>query len=312
MNAPPENLHGRLGSLADPTRTRLLLLLGRHELSVTELCGAVQLPQSTVSRHLKVLGDEGWLTSRAEGPSRFYRLARLGGVERKLWQVVRDELSAAPESVQDASRAQQMLRQRRARSQEFFSTAAGQWDALRAELFGARAGMAGLLGLLDDDLVVGDLGCGAGVVTLELAPYVARVVAVDESKAMLAAARRRLGGYDNVELRMGELESLPVADGELDMAVLSLVLHYLPEPPLALAEAWRALRAGGRLLVVDMIEHGRTELREQMGHMWPGFGEAQLRVWLAESGFGRVRWHELRPESGAKGPLLFAATARKP
>lgn len=307
----PASLHGRLGTMADATRTRLLLLLARHELSVNELCGALQLPQSTVSRHLKLLADDGWVVSRAEGASRFYRLARLEGAARRLWHLVRDELSAAPESVQDETRAQQVLRQRRTRSQEFFTTSAGQWDALRSELFGARAGLAGLLALLDDGLTVGDLGCGTGAVAAELAPYVGRVIAVDESKAMLAAARRRLAGAGGVELRSGELEDLPVADGELDAAVLSLVLHYVPEPLLALAEARRALRPGGRVLVVDMLEHGRAEYREQMGHVWQGFGEQQMRGWMEEAGFERVQWHPLRAEAGARGPVLFAAAGRR-
>jgi SAM-dependent methyltransferase len=306
-------IHGRLASLADATRTRLLLLLGRHELSVGELCAAVQLPQSTVSRHLKLLADEGWVVTRSDGPSRYYRLApRLDGAARRLWQLVRSEVDAAPESAQDEARAQDVLRRRRTRSQEFFSTAAGQWDALRADLFGAGAGLAGLLALLPEDWTVGDLGCGTGAVAAELAPYVGRVVAVDESKAMLAAARRRLAAAPHVELRAGELEALPVADGELDAAVISLVLHYVPAPARALAEARRALRPGGRLVVVDMVAHGRAELSERMGHLWPGFTEPQLRAWLEEAGFADARWHALVPQAAAKGPLLFAASARRP
>jgi SAM-dependent methyltransferase len=317
MNAalatPDGGIHDRLGSLADATRTRLLLLLARHELSVGELCGAVQLPQSTVSRHLKTLGDEGWLSTRSEGPSRFYRMSpRLDGTSRRLWAVVRDEVAGGAESAQDEARAQQALQARRARSQEFFSTAAGQWDAVRAELFGARGGLAGLLAFLGDDVVMGDLGCGTGAVTSELAPFVRRVVAVDGSKAMLSAARRRLQPLENVELRHGALESLPVEGDELDAALMSLVLHYVPEPALALAEAHRALRPGGRLVVVDMMEHGRAEYREQYGHVWQGFGEAQVRGWLEEAGFTGVRWHGLAPDPSAKGPVLFAASAMKP
>jgi ArsR family transcriptional regulator len=288
-----ERIHARLGALADETRTRLLLLLARHELSVSELCGALQLPQSTVSRHLKVLADDGWVTTRAEGASRYYRLARLEGATKRLWQVVRQEEAAGPQAEQDAARAAQVLRERRTRSQEFFSTAAAQWDAVRADLFGARAGFEGLLALLPDKLVVGDLGCGTALVATELAPYVGRVIAVDESKAMLAAARRRVRGQPNIELRAGALEALPVADGELDAAVLSLVLHYVPEPLAALVEARRVLRAGGRLVVVDLVAHGRAEWRERMGHVWQGFTEAQLRGWLAEAGFRAVRWQAL-------------------
>jgi ubiquinone/menaquinone biosynthesis C-methylase UbiE len=134
------------------------------------------------------------------------------------------------------------------------------------------------------------------------------VVAVDESRAMLAAARRRVAGLTNVDLRAGELESLPVDDGALDAAVLSLVLHYLPEPPLALAEVRRVLKRGGRLVIVDMIAHGRTEYRERMGHVWQGFTEPQLLGWLEDAGFGSVRWRVLEAEPGARGPLLFAAS----
>lgn len=307
------DVHARLGSLADANRTRLLLLLARHELSVNELCGAVQLPQSTVSRHLKVLSEEGWLISRAEGPSRFYRLApRLDRGARRLWRVVRDELAEDPEAAQDEARATQVLGQRRARAREFFSTAAAQWDALRTELVGARAGLAGLLALLGDGLVVGDLGCGTGAVAAELAPFVGKVIGVDESRAMLTTARRRLGEHANVDLRAGDLETLPIEDGELDAAVFSLVLHYVPEPAVALREALRALRPGGRLVIVDMVEHGRTEYREQMGHVWQGFREAQVRGWLEEAGYERIRWLPLPPDPQAKGPVLFTAAALRP
>jgi DNA-binding transcriptional ArsR family regulator len=124
-------IHARHGALAEPTRTRLLLLLARHELSVGELCGAVQLPQSTVSRHLRVLLDEGWVVSRPDGQSRYYRLAtELEPNAQRLWQVVGDAVSASVEAEQDAVRAQQAVRERRTRSQEFFSTAASDWETV--------------------------------------------------------------------------------------------------------------------------------------------------------------------------------------
>ncbi|MDV3207378.1 MAG: metalloregulator ArsR/SmtB family transcription factor, partial [Rhodococcus ruber] len=173
------DIHARLGSLADSNRTRLLLLLSRHERSVNELCAAVQLPQSTVSRHLKVLGDEGWVVSRAEGPSRFYRLApRLDRGARRLWSLVRQEVTLDAEAAQDEERAKQAIAHRRTKSREFFSGAAGEWDALREEMLGARAGLSGLLALVDPGWVIGDLGCGTGAVAAELAPYVRGVVAV--------------------------------------------------------------------------------------------------------------------------------------
>ena len=305
-------IHDHLSAVADPTRSRLLLLLDRHELTVSELCAAMQLPQSTVSRHLKVLADEGWVAVRADGASRHYRMmARLEDPARQLWQAVRGHVAAAVESSADEARAQDVLSQRRTRSQAFFASAAGQWDALRAEMFGARAELLALLGLLDGDWVVGDLGCGTGQVSATLAPFVGRVIAVDQSREMMDAARRRLQDVENVELRRGELEALPVASGELDAALLFLVLHYLSEPERALAEAARALAPGGRLLIVDMVAHTREELRDRMGHVWLGFPAERLEQWLADAGFVDVRVRRLPPDPHAKGPMLLAVSARR-
>jgi ArsR family transcriptional regulator len=301
-----------LSALADATRTRLLLALDRHELTVSELCAVTQLPQSTVSRHLRILNDQGWVTSRADGTSRQYRLAApLEAADRRLWQVVKDQVSGGRQAVQDAGRLRGVLARRRTASREFFSTAAGQWDALRAELFGSRAGLAALPGLLDEDWIVGDLGCGTGELAASLAPFVGRVIGVDASKPMLAAARRRLEGQENVDLRVGELEALPIADRELDAAVLLLVLHHVVEPVRALAEVGRVLRPGGRVLVVDMMPHEREEYRERMGHVWQGFSADTIGGWMEEAGLEGFRHHALPPDPDAKGPTLFAATGRR-
>lgn len=311
--APPQ-IFERMSALADSTRSRLLLVLDRHELTVGELCAVLQLPQSTVSRHLKTLSDEAWVSSRAEGTSRRYRMSadRLEPAARRLWTLVREQVSTLPAADQDAQRLRSVLAARSTRSQEFFSTAAGQWDRLREELFGRRADLMGLLGLLDPGWTVGDLGCGTGQVSASLAPFVRRVVAVDGSAAMLGAARTRLAGIDTVEVRAGELEALPVDDGELDAALLFLVLHYAAEPADALAEARRALKPGGVLLVVDMAPHDREDYRQTMGHVWLGFGGEQLEGWLRETGFGAVRYVPLPADPAAKGPTLFAARATAP
>lgn len=303
----------RLAALSDTTRARLLLVLEQHEFTVGELCAVVQLPQSTVSRHLKVLADEGWVDARQDGTSRLYRLApeSLDPAARGLWRLVRDQLAAQPVADQDAQRMRSVLAERRSKSREFFSTAAGEWDRLRVELFGARADLLGLLGLLDPDWIVGDLGCGTGQVAESLSPFVARVIAVDESEAMLSAARRRLGGLSNVEVRSGSVESLPIEDGRLDAALLFLVLHHLPAPAVALAEARRALKPGGRLLVVDMMPHERREYRQTMGHVWQGFSSERLGRWMEEARLESFRYIPLPPDPRAKGPTLFAATARK-
>ena len=301
----------RLTALADPTRSRLLLLLDRHELTVGELCVALQLPQSTVSRHLKTLADEGWVSARAEGTSRRYAMSgsALDPSARGLWQLVRDQVGVTPSARQDLVRAERVLQERRTTSQAFFSSTAGQWDRVRAELYGSRTDLVPLAALLEPSTVVGDLGCGSGQTSAALAPFVSRVIAIDESSAMLAAARERIGHHANVELRNGSLEALPLDDGALDIAMLSLVLHFVVDPAAVIREAARVLRPGGCLLVVDMEPHEREEYRSTMGHLWLGFSVEQMSSWLESAGFMTPRIVPLASDPHAKGPALFTARA---
>ena len=304
----------RVHTLGDETRTRILALLERGELTVSELCQVLQAPQPTVSRHLRALAGDGWVEVRAEGRNRHYRLAPdLDEVARQLWAVVREALDGEPPFPADAERARAVLARRRRRSEEYFAAAAERWDEVRRELFGDLANVASLFGLLDPTWTVGDLGAGTGELTELLSPFVERVVGIDRSDEMLAAARRRTRALDNVELHRADLSDLPLADGELDLAVISLVLHYVVEPPAALAEARRVLEPGGRLLIVDMRDHDRgAAYAEEMGHVWPGFSEEAIVAWLEGAGFEAIGIRPLPPDPDASGPLLFVATARKP
>src|SRR5690606_16702503 len=117
-----------LATLADPTRSRLLQVLERHELTVSELCSVLQLPQSTVSRHLRILGDDGWVAGRAEGTSRQYRMVPLEPSGERLWDVVRGEIAGTQQAEHDAERLRGVLAERRVQSREFFSSGAGRWD----------------------------------------------------------------------------------------------------------------------------------------------------------------------------------------
>jgi ArsR family transcriptional regulator len=202
-----------------------------------------------------------------------------------------------------------VLSERRARSREFFAGAAGRWDRLRDELFGRRTSLLGLLGLIDPDHVIADLGCGTGAVTEALAPIIDRMVAVDGSEAMLDAARERLAQHAHVDLRRGELEALPIEPETIDLATLILVLHHLPDPGKVVTEVARILRPSGRILIVDMLPHDREEYRHEMGHVWLGFSEERIRAYLDRAGFGAIRFRALPPEPGAQGPMLFAASA---
>lgn len=309
LGHPP--IFDQMSVLADDARSRILLVLERQELTVTEICAVMQLPQSTVSRQLKTLADGGWVASRRDGTRRLYHgtLGDLDSSSRNLWLLAREQVAGTASADQDARRLASVLAERRKRSQQFFAGAAGEWDQVREELFGHSSYLLALLDLIDPRSVVADLGCGTGAVCEALAPVTQKVFAIDDSEAMLEAARERLGVFRNVTVRLGDLQSLPLPDGAVDAATLILVLHHLPDPAAVIREVARILRPGGKLLIVDMLPHERAEYRQQMGHVWMGFSERAIRRYLSGAGLESIRFRSLPPEPAAKGPAVFAASA---
>lgn len=313
MAAPKSPVLDRLTALADPTRSRILVVLDRHELTVGELCSVLQLPQSTVSRHLKLLVDDGWLVARGEGTSRFYKLvaSRLDDDTKQLWHVVKTQFTNALVTGQDARRADSVLAKRRERAQVFFLDRAEAWDKMRVDMIGERTDLLALLDLIDHRWIVGDLGCGSGMISAALAPCVSRVIAVDESGPMLKVAEQRLASFDNIDIRAGTIESLPIEDETLDAAILFLVAHFITNPARAMTEIRRVLKPEGRLLVVDLMSHDRIDYVVQLGHVWQGFDGEQMKDWLSKAGFTACKYRPLPDDPEAKGPTLFAASARK-
>ena len=311
--ANPALVFDHLGSLADATRSRILVLLEGSELTVSELCQVLQLPQSTVSRHLKILTDERWIVVRDSGASRFYSMpvSRLDHVAKRLWNVVREQVASSNAGQQDARRKESVLGSRRTKMAAFFTGAAPAWDQMRADLIGARTDLLGLLDLFDESWTVGDLGCGTGYLTEAIAPVVKQVIAVDESGAMLSAARRRLSSLENVDVRNGSVEELPIDDGTLDVALLFMVAHFVLEPVKVLKEIRRVLAPSGRVVVLDLTSHEREEYSMQMGHVWQGFSEEQLRSWVQDAGLTVARYRVLPADPKAKGPALFSLVAKK-
>jgi ubiquinone/menaquinone biosynthesis C-methylase UbiE/DNA-binding transcriptional ArsR family regulator len=297
--------------LVDGTRGRILLVLEQQELTVSEICTILQSPQSTVSRHLKALADLGWVLSRGEGTRHLYRLMidALEADIRDLWLLARKQLEGTPSAAQDGRRLASVLALRRRRSREFFDSSADRWNIMRDEMFGPGAYLPALLGLLDPEMVVADLGCGTGSITAALAPMVRKVIAIDASEAMLRASERRLEAYGNVEQHCADLETLPLEDCSLDAATLILVLHHLPDPARVISEVARVLKPRGRLLIVDMLPHERAEYRQEMGHVWMGFDDKRIKDYFEAAGLQPMLYHALPPDTTAKGPALFAATA---
>ncbi len=309
----PAILLGRMQSLADESRLRLLHLLDRHELGVAELCQIIQLPQSTVSRHLKVLCDEGWTRSRRQGTAHLYRLldSELDVPARKLWQLTREHTIHWSAVRQDDMRLERVLRQRESESQSFFAGAAAEWDKLRCQMYGQSFSVSALVSLIPNDYTIADLGCGTGELCEQLSPHVGQVIAIDNSAPMLKAARKRLGDRPNIDLRRGELTAIPIDSDTCDAALLILVLAYLEDCAAVLKEMSRILKPAGRAVIIDLLPHTRDDFRRHMTHRHPGFAPDALDATLAASGFADIQIHPLIPDPTAKGPALFLATATR-
>ena len=309
----PDLLLARFSSLADPARLRMLHLLEQQELAVSELADILQMPQSSVSRHLKLLAGEGWLVSRGAGTANFYSMANgeLPESSRQLWQLAAGETREWPALAHDRLRLARCLAGRPGEGRDFFAGVAGEWERLRTELYGERFTGLAFQALLAPDWVVADLACGSGAAALALAPWVGRVIGVDRSPEMLQAAGRRARGVDNILFEEGNLERLPIADGACDAALMLLALTQVDEPALAVAEMARIVKPGGRAVVVDLLRHDREEFRRQMGQKRSGFAAEDLTRLLAASGFDAVRCSPLPPEPEARGPALLLASGTR-
>ena len=200
-----------------------------------------------------------------------------------------------------------MVAARSGDSEELFRRLGSRWDAVRQELFGDSFTLPALLALLPPGLVVADLGCGTGGTLPLLSPVAARVVGIDREQAMLDAAAERAAGFSNIELRRGQLHALPLVDGSVDLALCQLVLHHVAELSPVFAEVRRVLRAGGRWVLLDMVEHDREEYRTTMGHRHLGFSREGLERLAAGVGLGMVSYRVLPVDPAALGPGLFVA-----
>lgn len=300
-------------SLADPTRLRLLRLLEQQELGVAELCQVLQMPQSTVSRHLKVLAGQGWTVSRRNGTANLYRMVfdELPEPAHSLWEVARRQVEHQPTFQQDQLRLKHLLQSRREDAKRFFSGAAAEWARLREDLYGSRFTEDAILALLPSNWVIADLGCGSADFAARLAGHVKHVIGVDNTPEMLKAARGLAKELPNLDIRRGDLEDVPVETGSCDAAVMMLVLTYIPVPEQVLAELARVLRPGGKAVIVDLMRHDRDDFRREMGQACNGFEQGQLCRMLETVGLTDPHCVPLPPEPDARGPALLLASATR-
>ncbi|HOJ72483.1 MAG TPA: metalloregulator ArsR/SmtB family transcription factor [Phycisphaerae bacterium] len=321
-------------AMADSTRQRILRVLSAEELGVTELVEVLDQPQSTISRHLKVLRDAGLVVERRNGPLVLHSACPVSpepvdsvnapgaGHDDNSHGIpaIRDRLlhwvAQQPLGDELRGRLERVIRSRRAGEADFFDRIGTRWDQLRVEAFGDAFELEALTWLLPSDWTVADVGTGTGHLLGALSARFAQVIAVDPAEAMLDAARNRpdLQQARNISFRAGSLERLPIETGTLDLAIASLVMHHVADPPAALRELRRCIRSAGYLLLIEQETHHLAEFHQRMSDRWWGFEPAALAEWTRQAGFATARTHPLataRPTArrGIESPKLFALVA---
>ncbi len=304
-----------LKAMADRTRERTLGALHRHELSVSELVEVLNQPQSTVSRHLKILRNAGLIRDRRDGNTVLYSVStpQRNGTVSDLTARLLAWIAEQPLADSIESRLEAVIRRRHDMSHWFFERVGRQWDVLREESFGSSFHLEAFIGLLPPSWTVADIGTGTGYLLPTLARHFERIIGVEPVDKMFEAARHRLEyyGIDNVELRCGDLAKLPIPDESVDLAVAVLVLHHVPTPRDAIAELRRIVAAGGCVLIVEQTAHDNEAFHDRMQDRWWGFEPDDVLGLLESMGFDEVRSRRLVTVKRADdAPELFVITAR--
>ena len=277
-----------LRAFSEQTRLRILRLIGSQELSVGELVEVLEIPQPRVSRHLGVLRQVGLAADRRDGNRVFYRLdeAGLEPFARAVWDAVLSHQPGQARFDADTERLERALARRKARSREYFDAVLSEWDRIKRDYVQDALPFLVAANFVGPGAVAVDVGTGTGEVLIALARAGARVIGVDGSEKMLEVCRQRArsSGLTGIDLRLGDAESLPLADDECDTAFGSMLLHHLSDPGRGVREMARVVRPGGKVVIIDLAKHDREWAREVMADVWLGFTEAQIRQWLAQAG----------------------------
>ena len=290
--------------LSDPSRLRILLLVEREELSVAELQEILSMGQSRISTHLAQMKHAGLVEDRRNGKSILYRLKTFRGAESKsfdhLMKVLREAAEEIPQAEHDSQALKLVLRQRQDKMRAYFDELAGKFG--RHYVPGRSwKGLAETLLALLPPMVIADLGAGEGTFSQLLARHAKKVIAVDNSEKMVeyGAGLARKHGVTNLQYRKGDIEDVPIPDGHVDLAFFSQALHHARHPERAVAEAYRIVKPGGRIVVLDLLRHNHEEAREMYADLWLGFSEVEVGKYLREAGFKKVETSVVHREEEA-------------
>src|SRR5579859_2473507 len=299
QNQPMPSIVKLLRSIADPNRLRILLLLREEELSVAELQEILVMGQSTISTHLAQLKQADLVEDRKTGKSSLYKL-KIEQDDTVLYGLLEQAQAEIPEAAQDQATMRRVVKKRQDKMRAFFDSVAGR---LGKDYVPGKSwqGIAEALLRLMPPMVIADLGAGEGAFALLLAQRATKIIAVDTSAKMIEVGREQAQrhGLKNIEYRLGDMEELPIEDAAVDLVFFSQSLHHALHPQRAVQEAWRILKPGGRIVVLDLIKHRYEEAREVYADEWLGFSETEIEAMLTKAGFLNPQTSIVHKESEA-------------
>ncbi|MGF0538604.1 ArsR/SmtB family transcription factor [Agrobacterium sp. ES01] len=315
MNFGIDKLVELLKAVGEPTRFRLLMLLSAGDLTVTDLTEILGQSQPRISRHLKLLGEAGLIERYQEGAWAYFRLTQDGDAAALIQTLLASTKSDDAVLNRDGERLAAVKRNRAERAQSYFSRNASEWDELRRLHVDDDLVESALLKLVGgegaDSML--DLGTGTGRILQLLSDTYRRGVGIDASRDMLSVARANLdkAGVLKASVRQGDILNLPLDGNEFDLVVIHQVLHFLVHPELALNEAARMLKPGGRLVVIDLAPHSLDYLREEHAHERLGFSHSMMSEWLSRANFSVEKIVDVEPrEPSAKALTVTMWLAR--